>query len=574
MSYTNLLAIWCFLLTFSNAEKLTTISSPQFCLDDSECPSSKFCDTRDESFDTDQTFMCQPLPVAGADCGFIGCAPGLFCDIFQVVGSEDNVCQQQLPENATCANEFGLSFVGCQPPNLCSPNTSTCQPPLDDGEPCSETSLCGQDSICSDGTCQPLPLLPDFADCETGTCEGVCTSDGIRSICVPSAGLGGACFSDVPEGCAQSENGEELICNAIESQSGQCVERSSLITTLGAKCNPSLDSCDRRRSLSCRFSSSLGTSVCQHFDRPTFETSLAKPFCNPMSELSECFPRNGIPHECRSPINAVFKQATDFFYTCRERKVNASLGEVCDVDRSVCQDGTTCIFNFAIEPPLSYCVEPKMEGESCTNPFETVCDVGSCVDGICISVEDGDSTFTENTHVGEGQICQDSLPCAPGTSCREGSCQFPVRIMGKMEECYNLPGVDRTCEEGLVCRNLFGSEGIAMCLDPAEEGEVCTGDEDCKGELKCTTNNQSSIVLDDEICFDPNNISGIGELCRGEGDSPCIESEGERTACLPVEGSELQKCQIGRRLYGDCNPDENVTCIGDTKCMFNVCVPK
>lgn len=504
---------------------------------------------------------CVPLRGIGNKCDREHCKEGLFCDTQALVTSEINICQERLPLNSTCS--FGYEPPeNCQYPFRCSKATLTCQPFEEgsEGDLCFSSLDCSDELRCEDGQC--IPKTPDFSLCTRNyECNGSCIMGPNDGICVPLPTLGERCN----ESCFSTHKGERVVCNIPRGREGHCVKASSLITTIGSECDQTLDSCDASRGLSCRFSTRLGKSVCQQ--RVSTRDIHARNLCDPNNEFSECLPKDGAPQECLP-----FSDDSMGYYRCFAPEVEVKAGDICERAGAICPQGTKRFGVYSVFPDTCYCLPALSLGESCGDPFDGLCDIYlTCENGTCIQ---GEKNFQPVlTHVGYGGKCRESIPCAPGTVCREECngffCLMPVIVVGYMEECFPLPTIDRVCDQGLVCRGDFNGLGIVRCRDLAMVGETCFTDDDCEEDLRCASENYL-----DKRCYDAVNSLGIGEACGKEEDNPCGEADGELLKCLPQRKRAAPKCQKFRGLYGRCDPEENVGCLEGLKCESNVCFPK
>lgn len=546
-----------------SAQTLVATDLSATCFRDEECGSSGFCKSV-----VSKSNICAPFVGLGDDCRSASCGKGLFCDSSAIVTSTVLICQELLPRNATCS--LGSEpRENCQSPFRCSPKTLTCQPfeAGSEGDSCFFTSDCVDGLRCDQRKC--IPVTPDFSVCTSfEQCTGTCIFRLNDAICVPSPAVGERCNSIV-RNCLPTEDGQRVICNIPKGIDGRCVRASSLITTLGTECDQALDTCDAARGLSCRYSSSKGRTVCQ---QQVSQLDLeAMTFCDPNNEFSQCLPASGEPMDCldRLPEQSVGSQ---LFYTCLPRQVNVGVGDICDGVQAVCPDGTECTALPFVSTFTRYCLRILREDDTCGDPFGGVCASSlTCRDGTCVQEEE--NFKTPITMVGLDGPCQEDLPCAPGSVCRESesgrSCQLPVMTVGRMEECFSLPTVDKQCQEGLLCRGDFNGLGIFRCRDPAGVGEKCISDAQCAKGLKCATEN-----FLDTRCYDPKNSLNIGDVCGRKRDLPCGEADGELLKCLPQKGSSVPKCQKFRELYAGCNPEMNIGCLSSSICESKVCLPE
>lgn len=541
-----------------------TWTDPSTCLRNAECPLSKYCNTNDIF----PTYRCESRASLNEDCNPTECSSGLFCDIFGILDPGPSVCRKLISPNSTCADSLSLEPENCQPPYMCSPKTKTCQPfqPSFEGEPCFSSLYCDRGLGCKRGVC--VPLLRDYSNCSVeDVCEGFCLSRREGGICVPLPKLGDRCTTQV--GCAQYDKKDLIICNVPQGRTGQCVKQSTLITKLGKDCNEALDTCDASRGLSCRYSESEGKFVC-HQAAASLDIE-ANRFCDSESKFSKCLPFLGAPQECRVMDPGAIGKLFDNFFQCSERKLHVGVGSICNNPAALCPEGTSC-FTFKSSIPVArYCKRIKSQGESCANGFENECDFSLyCVDGTCQSVQDIKGLIRPSvTHVGEFGICGNELPCIPGTTCTEVAgikrCLLPTVVIGREKECSSSIVAIKVCEEGLVCRGK--ANGLFRCLDPADVGEYCSRDEDCKSMLKCATKASS-----DARCYDPENSLDIGEMCGREGDLPCGGAHGELLKCTPWMDTKVPRCQKVRGLYAECKEEEYITCIDESKCISTVCL--
>lgn len=477
-----LLSIFISLPGFHSSEiSSRIITGKRTCLSQSECHSSQYCNT--DTF-SKTSFTCVLLLKKNDRCNTYldyQCQRQLHCS---VKGSKGDVarCQPGSKRNEPCDPQIQNSCAGF-PYDTCSRDSKTCiQASVGKMNEKCKSGGCnkGQELYCNNSVCRKQHSLGGDCSKYADSCDGstYCHSPFLfapkfvlqKAMCVKASDVGQKCLSD--KHC----KGRESVCIVQSGGYGTCIYPSQRITKPGASCNTKLDTCDRRRGLSCqRFQ---GRYVCMQ--RATYRSNFrhwTTPYCTPNNKFSHCMPYFGRPTECRLPssceefpqCNAAARQQADtrtiaargyilptpIFPSCLGEKKFLGQGALCNIHESeVCGTGLHCSFVPVVKEQLSnsspkrtsHCVKViKYVNGDCSDPFQTKCETGmSCVDGRCLR---GRKSFKLNpnqkTHLGihSTDRCDTSkLPCAPGLECDKQSrrCERPKKMVKKGSVCYDV----------------------------------------------------------------------------------------------------------------------------------------
>lgn len=132
------------------------------CIIDEQCGYGLYC--------SGTTDTCTDAPNRGDACPDDECADlGTFCDA-------DGTCAA-LPRRGEACEPFG----GCVVPNLCNPDTLTCEPPPGVGQPCD--FVCAVGAYCDEVSGSCIAEKANGQPCETGgeCASGLC--DEVTALC-------------------------------------------------------------------------------------------------------------------------------------------------------------------------------------------------------------------------------------------------------------------------------------------------------------------------------------------------------------------------------------------------------
>lgn len=565
------------------------VTSPGICLRELECPETQFCTL--EMPIAAESFVCRDRLGLGEECDTARtyqCKDGLFCR--QMSGAYYGTCAEQISLGGSCGEDGMLSCAGNM--TSCRPSDNRCalMETASIGQTCTGNEDCQQSRghYCQAGVC--ALKKPTGAACgvdgSEDECEGLCVTGGNPNhagVCAPAQLEGGMCRED--RHCKQPfplyARTDRLVCNRPRSDVGMCVRASRLILSLGATCNPSLDTCDSERDLGCRWAASIKRYVCQH-------KKVRRAYCTPGSPFSNCYPSK--EEKCVKGREYPGFGFLEFngFYGCRSEEL-LSPGFPCTAtSRGGCLAGSTCELIPGVQRnddpydhPTRYCVRTVGIGESCANKFSTKCDANlSCVTGLCVVSGSPVPSARMSTHADLSGDCSE-LPCIPWTipstinSSDPSSpcyCELPSVIVEEGQECIELPLVNRLCATGLVCRRNNEGTGSLLCRKPALYGAKCGSEDDCEETLRC----------DQEYCYDPTVTAPVGLRCdpaAGAGTNRCTVAPSlyddhwtTSLRCLPKGTGFI--CQRTARLYEKCDKLLNIGCIDGAVCScYGVCMP-
>jgi hypothetical protein len=255
---------------------------------------------------------------------------------------------------------------------------------------------------------------------------------------------------------------------------------------------------------------------------------------------------------------------------------------------------------FAVCAP--FVVEPVAIGEACSTIY--------CANGEGFCRREEGPTGICTTRGAEGEACSDMFSCATGLACdgercarlaevgeactQPSGCRPPAQCVGG--RCELLRAVDGACEDttqcafGSVCvagrcaeraaptcddveapcGNLTTCGRLSACRAPADVGEACVENADCRAELFCADDSKTCATRPAEGASCGNGvICGVGLGCDADGGSgtcaalptsgePCLF--GERGPFLCAEGLACRDGVCGAL------PNEGEACAGLDTC--------
>lgn len=457
------------------------ITAKRICLSQSECPPTHYCNTDTYSI---SSFTCVPLLKRNDQCNIhldYQCQRRFYCSD---KGSKSGVrrCQQGSTRNESCDPNIQQSCAGF-PYDTCSRDSKTCiQANVGRLDAKCKSGACSKSQrlYCNNLVCRKQHSLGGDCSKYPDSCDGSTYCDNPflftpkfmfqKAMCLKTSNVGQKCLSD------RQCKGADSVCIIQSGSYGKCIHPSQRITKPGSSCNTKLDTCDRRRGLSCqRFQ---GRYVCMQ--RATYRSNFrywSTPYYTPNNKFSQCMPYFGRPTECRilssceqfpQCKDAARQQAgtrttaareyiipTPLFWSCLAERKFLRQGALCNIqENEICGPGLLCHFVPSVTDQLKYS-SPKRMGHCvkvikqvngvCSDPFQTKCETGmSCVDGRC---RRGRQSFKFNaqqkTHLGTHSVdrCDTSkLPCAPGLVCDKQSrrCDRPKKMVKKGHVCYDI----------------------------------------------------------------------------------------------------------------------------------------
>eukprot|EP00178_Gracilaria_changii_P026662 TRINITY_DN821_c0_g1_i1.p1 TRINITY_DN821_c0_g1~~TRINITY_DN821_c0_g1_i1.p1 ORF type:complete len:526 (-),score=52.67 TRINITY_DN821_c0_g1_i1:1894-3471(-) len=496
-------------LPHSPIPPLQLITSPQSCLSDIECPLDQYCKPPDATqndffFGTGsvEASTCVPRLPERSNCTNVGlseCEQGTFCGFVDDFNPSPLTCLRQLPSGASCA----LSATAPCRDDLVCEIEPTCRAFTFGfgGDFCQFDRHCQQQQgfYCRSNFNQCTAKRPPGGACalepENFECEGFCVNPeqfGRQpGVCQRLQTAGEKCNDDTQ--CQtipfpfQTSRTDDLLCNKPTGAIGTCVLQSDLIRRLGAHCDPTNDTCDARRGLSCG-------PVGEHFkcvQRAASPDSFLH-YCTPNSPLSSCPPDDfGNLRECRRSLNS--DKQFEGVFACRIRRQVVPLGNPCSVEEfAVCAPGAVCAEAPGVDrpvgrfppPPLRTCMKVLPSGAPCADQFRFKCEQGSfCVDGTCEQAETPPTVAIEFASVAED--CSE-LSCPPGTECTADSdvpdsakiCRLPVQEVELWKPCFQaaqfrlVSFFSAACYSRALCVRLLTESNLRFNHDTGVQGWV------------------------------------------------------------------------------------------------------
>jgi hypothetical protein len=388
-------------------------------------------------------------------------------------------------------------------------------------------SPCGTDgqSVCLDGVCSACRAgleCPVDSPCKSGTIE--CGTGLPRCLETGNAPNGSSC-------------GQGRVC-----REGVCAE-----CRAGDGCLPS-NPC-HEGTLDC----AAGAATCKDSGQAKAAGSLCgvNKVCSPLGECVAC--TSGMPCELGDQACKVGKIECSTGGPICGATGNAQNGKSCGNGR-VCREGSC---------------EACADGMPCAP--ENRCHAGSlsCASGTPVCMDTG-------TNVRNGTQCGNNLYCSNGTcaACTPGTSCTPNGNTCKTGRTSCETGTSQ-CQEmadqrdGTSCGNGRACQG-GVCVSCGGIGQPCCGSA-CNGGPRCSGGDVVAPFCDNGTCRERMN-----DDCDA-----CEECNGNR--CEPKRCSANQVCQGGAcvcrkscngRCIGEsecCDCDEERTCQGDGRAVFNVC---
>ena len=482
------------------------------CLAPAECPSALFCanevcqdgssgDFCNSTVDcTSPEDLCEGDPAVcvprleGALCGGDDeCAGGLFC--------ANAVCQ----DGST--GDFCNLGSDCQEADdECAGDPATCGDRVE-GSGCSQQAHCPDALFCANEACQD-GSTGDFCNTtsECGETDDICRGDPAvctdrieGDACVSEAQCAGALFC-ANDACYDGSTGD--FCNTV----GDCVAVDDVCDGSPAACRPRVKGDACAEDVQCGEALYCGNGRCQ--DGAGGDFCRASSDCDDVDDICK-----GSPAVCVDRVEDDPCQTTQ---ECPGALVCANL---------LCQDGSTGDFcnetgdceegDDICKGGPAVCLD-RVEDDPCSAP--TDCPGALfCANDVC---QDGTTSDYCN---GTGD-CQDLDDVCDGepSVCRE-------RLEG--DACTN----DDQCKGALFCANDVCQDGstgdfcltTADCLAPDDvcdgepascrpriEGDTCSGDTQCSGDLYCA-NGRCQDGSTGDFCKTTAECDENDDLCRG-----------------------------------------------------------
>ncbi len=210
-------------------------------------------------------------------------------------------------------------------------------------------------------------------------------------------------------------------------------------------------------------------------------------------------------------------------------------------------------------------------------PFNDVCNVGSCVNGLC-----------EKQAANQYGSCDDGLFCTENDLCVDGACVGGTQVFcSSLDSCHL--GV---CDEDLdTCKNIAGNDG-GQC----DDGDLCTASGICSGGT-CSKGPPKSCALFNSNCSvgvcDPavgckSQPVNDGSWCDNGDFTGCSQGQCQAGNCIGIPQNEgafcddgkFDPCSQGQCTAGTCvsNPvndgqgcDDGFFCTINDVCTQGVC---
>lgn len=268
-------------------------------------------------------------------------------------------------------------------------------------------------------------------------------------------------------------------------------------------------------------------------------------------------------------------------------RVPAALGESCD-HAEACVSGLLCEGGSCVAAP-SACMDASVCGPTaeCLVPAARACVATLDVGAPCTSDRAcGGGTYCDDTT----NVCAappgDGAACGNGAVCGAGlGCGFPDG------PCAPLPVAAQPCALGLMGPSLC-ADGLGcvagMCATMPGDGDICTVDNRCAGELGCDFRVDGSFCaarrdagaecMNDQIC-------GAGTFCDfGElrcttwlaAGAPCSDGNecGDASACVPNDAGAFACAllpALGAGCFDACVAGAFCSTSGEGQCLPAIC---
>ena len=472
------------------------------------------------------------------DCGYY---PSVYC-----TGAMD----QAAPECATsCDNN-----LDCDPDAHCNPETSQCEPDVNDGNACEGDAWCVSD-YCENGfCCQNGDCCSTEANCPASySSEAVCTSpatcQGERDVAVCNA-----------NSCATSMGVADDSACVGGLEAADCGPYPSVVCTGGAVQNPPVcaDSCTADSECDAdAYCNDASVCVPDESDGETCDADAqcvsghcGNGFC---CESGDCCADDG---DCNAYDEAAECTSTA---TCQGSRVDGECSASSQCGADTLADDSGCAGAIANDcgPYPSVACGNGMNQVAPTCPNSCMgdgdCDASAhCEGGSCVP------------DAGQGGFCTSTVQCAGGLACVDNVCCTSA-CNGACEAC-DVPGSEGTCTDipegvdldnecgGVSCNDYFHSWSGDNCRDRADvpsTGAGCNGSGACETAADlCPSQGVGSVVETcNAQCENPNLAT-----CTGTNDPVCTAvNPGTNTCGEGVCENTMNQCQNGAPL--ECQPN-------------------
>ncbi|MGZ6061026.1 MAG: hypothetical protein ACXWVM_01465 [Polyangiales bacterium] len=511
--------------------------------------------------------QCLPVP-AGSDpvtgtsaarppCSGVGVgtACGPHCN-----GTDTKACHYSTStcSSDACSTGVETHLSTCNGAGTCSDSPTACSPYKCGATACKKSCTvptsaadCASGFSCNAaGVCVPPAGLGGACPCSTGTCVGgVCCATATCPAgqnCNPTGGTPGICGKNIGAACASSG----------ECGSGHCVDGVCCNTACGSSCE------------SCSEAGKIGTcTVVSGQPRGTRSCVGTAPgttcgiLCDGKTATSCSYPDSSIT--CGSPSCTGDTEhhvgTCDGSGACSDSPKKCG-AYACDAVAKTCK--TTCAGSADCQPGFQCktgsCVPLPKLGDPCTTGTE--CPTGFCTDGVCC----GFATC------GAGKTCAGSMPgtcskskgtaCTADAECGTGFCTDGVCCDKKCDGQCEACDISGTGDCAVVPT---GQKPHGTVRPKCDDG----GGEICKGKV-CDGSDRTACgkLPDSSTACSAANCTGDKKTSAGACDGFGMCSAGKTTSCSPYACGEGTDCR------SSCTNDTH--CAEGFICQSGKCQPK
>ncbi len=475
--------------------------------------------------------------------------------------------------------------------------------PVDCSDAGGECAIATCDAAGADGNCDLLKPLKDGTPCDGGA--GACKSGACVALCIDPCDDGDVCT--IEDAC----DGDTCVGTPVDCSrmGGECVE---------ATCSPDGQegNCDITKPLRNGTECDGGAGVCRRGVCVT-------PECvDPCDDGDACT----VDDACEGDTCVgVLVDCTAAGDDCNVASCSANGDEGnCDVldpinDGLACNDGAgICDGGVCVEPG---CEDPCDDGDACT--VDDACEGDTCIGVLVDCTAAGDDCNVASCSangdegncdvldpINDGLACNDGAgicdggvcvepgcedPCDDGDACTvDDACEgdtcvgLPVDCSGAGDDCNAasciLKGEEGNCDllepinDGMTCNDGAGicDGGVCVepgCEDPCDDGNACTIDDACDGDLcqgqevDCSDAGDDCTAASCSFKGEEGNCDNLDPINDG---LPCNDGAGvcENGACVEPACEDPcddgQACTIDDACDGDLCVGQEVDCSGES----------
>jgi hypothetical protein len=490
---------------------------------------------------------------------------------------------------------------------------------LDDGDPCTGTLLCNQDSLPYQCQVDPATVVqcepPEGPDAfclasvcnpETGKCEIVPTHEGLSCNDGDACAVGescqqGSCTSGVPANCndgnpcttdsCDPQNGCLHVPNTLSCQDGDACTISDECTEGECVPGPTADCDDHNPCTDDGCDSDSGcthvanTAACNDGNGCTTGDHCDKGLCVSTASL-DCDDKNPCTDDICLPAGGC--DHVNNTAPCSDQNA-CTVNDTCGSGLClpgvplVCNDGNSCT-DDSCDQQLGCLYQANElacdDGNACT--LNDMCSSGKCQSSVALECEDDDVCTTDKCTPEQGCVhslntapCDDDSICTTKDECHLGQCVGSQPLNCNDNDlctddsclpesgCHFVPN-QADCDDGSAC-TLSDTCSNGWCLGTAlvcSDENPCT-DDSCDLQAGCQYLPNSKSCDDGDACTS-GDVCADGE-CIGPGDVNCDDDN----VCTDDSCNSAIGCEYGNNTV-EC--DDSDECTPTDICTDGACV--